>query len=90
LRLLLLFFPIFALANELYLLPDTSHQLLYDIEKDIQAMHETLYILTPSLQAYSLQKVIKQKSKRRQKGEHIYFQTKKGQWSLPVRLTSKL
>lgn len=56
---LLLFFPLFVLANETYLLPDQATHFINTLDHRLKQAKNEVYIFTPFLDEYSLVKRLK-------------------------------
>ena len=61
---LLLFFPLFVLANEVFTLPDHATHLINTLELRLKKANNEVYIFTPILNEYSLVKRLKQIAKK--------------------------
>ncbi len=61
---LLLFFPVFLLAQEIYLLPDESKYFMDTLNAKIKKAEHQFYLFTPFLDEYTLVRTLKQRAKR--------------------------
>lgn len=61
---LLLFFPVFLLAQEIFLLPDEGRYFLHTLNAKIKKAERHLYLFTPFLDEYTLVRTLKQRAKK--------------------------
>lgn len=61
---LFLFFPLFLLSQDLFLLPDESRNFLDTLNTHIKKANHEIYLFTPSIDEYTLLKTLKQRAEK--------------------------